>query len=160
MWFTSLSKPAHRLLALGLLGLLLPACSGNPASPSSADTNTAAVSPAATPDAAVGDSNHAAHASQPGDSVRLASAPDQEAAETLVAVHFSRRNTRAGYPLYKGLTITIDSTGSSADSAWVAARVQGRQRHSPSDSTTRPFQEQIRLKAYRNGLRWEEKPLP
>ena len=160
MWFTSLSKPARILLALGLLGLLLPGCSGNPSSPSSADTNTAAVSPAATPDAGVGDSNHAAHASQPGDSVHLASAPDQESAETLVAVHFSKRNTRAGYPQYKGLTIKIDSIGAAGDSAWIAALVHGRERLGPQDSATKPFREQIRLKAHRKGARWEEKPIP
>jgi hypothetical protein len=84
--------------------------------------------------------------------------PDTEEAETLVARYYSTRNQEMKYPFYKGLGLKILDIKkiSVTDSFLVYANVKGRKWFNPNkDTLTIPFEENIRIRAYKNGTLWQ-----
>jgi hypothetical protein len=85
-------------------------------------------------------------------------APDKEEAETLVARYYSTRNQEMKYPFYKGLGLKILDIKkiSETDSFLVYANVKGRKWLNPNkDTLTIPFEENIRIRAFKNGNLWQ-----
>ena len=84
--------------------------------------------------------------------------PDMEEAETLVARYYSTRNQELQYPFYKGIGLKILEIKSipGTDSFFVFARVSGRKWPNPNkDTLTRPFEENKRIRTFRNGPLWQ-----
>ncbi len=84
--------------------------------------------------------------------------PDTEEAETLVARYYSTRNQELKYPFYKGLGLKILDIKkiSETDSFLVYAHVNGRKWTNPNkDTLTIPFEENIRIRAYKDGALWQ-----
>ena len=80
-----------------------------------------------------------------------------EDAETIVAQHFSRLNSEAKYPLYKGLLLNISHIDSlSRDSIRFTSTVQGRKWTTPNgDTATRAFRDTIAFSVFRQNNQWQ-----
>lgn len=84
--------------------------------------------------------------------------PDIEEAETLVARYYSTRNEELQYPYYKGIGLKIleIKSISGTDSFFVFAKVSGRKwPNANEDTLTFPFEENKRIRAFRNGPLWQ-----
>ncbi len=79
-----------------------------------------------------------------------------EEAETIVAKFYSAQNTKAGYPVFKGLFLQIDSVNYSADTAiaYINATVIGRRQYSENDTVTKSFKSTDTVQARLAGRIW------
>jgi uncharacterized protein YlzI (FlbEa/FlbD family) len=79
-----------------------------------------------------------------------------EEAETVIAKVYSDQNKKAGYPLFRGLFLHIDTISYNPDtsSAIINAIVSGRKRKSESDTSTTPFDNKEKIKVDLKDGRW------